>query len=221
MINENTIRELKSQYGDEIYSVTVGKQECVFRALTSAEYKAFSKMGLSSADLEDIIVMNAVVYPHPFNFNKIKPGEVSALADDILNLSGFASIDQALLNLEEARAEASGAIEMMKAFILATMPTYSYEELDGYTLKYLSKLVAMAEVILEIQSGVARGEDLKITLGVPEEQTQQEPKQNKTFDFTIDDIERANRSMAKDSAFKDFDAPPTDPIAQKLWQALQ
>lgn len=217
MIDNQTIQQLKGQYGD-VYLTSIERKDYVFRTLTCGEYSHFINLELASADLEDMIVMNTVVYPYQFDMNKIKPGVISALADEILLKSGFVSIEVTNEYLEDARLDMTEAVEMMKAFVISAMPTYGYEELAGYTLKQLTRLVALAEVILNINSSVARGENIQMTLVDP--QQEQEPVK-KTKNFTIEDIEKANRKNANDAGFHDFDAPASDPIAQKLWQALQ
>lgn len=214
MINQSTITELKKQYGEEIYSVHIGKQDYVFRTLTFGEYKNFTHLNLTSAELEEVIVNIAVVYPEGIDLDKLLPGSVSALADEILEYSSFDSIEKTENKLNEARQSAMHGVEMMKAFILAAMPSYKYEELDNKTIQGLATLLAISELILDIQLGIANGNRMILELVDPTEQEQSKS----THSFSLEDLDRANRNL--DGQTRLGTASSNDPIAQKLRQAL-
>lgn len=214
-INKSIVNELKKQYGSDIFSAHIGKKDYVFRSLTYGEYKDFTNLGLSAGELEEIICYAAVVYPEDIDLDIMLPGNVSSLSDEILEYSCFSSIEKTEKKLNESRMASMHGIEMMKAFILAAMPVYTYDQLDDYTIQKLTNLLAISELILEIKSGVARGAELKLSLVDPDKE---EAKPKPTHNFSLEDLDKANRNP--DSATRIGTAKKDDPIAAKLRQAL-
>lgn len=206
MLDAELILKLKSQFGI-IYSVDIKNTTLVFRELTFKEYnKILSLKDLndySSADLEDTILNISIVYPEDFDTLKIPPGNVSTLANEILDLSGFTSARVAKLILNQKRDEANEVKNLMKAFVLATISTYSPEDLEEMTFSQLAEKVALAEKIIEIKQGIngIESTNLKLELIDPEEE---EEKQK---------IKAARHNTSKMPGAATYD----DPIAQKLW----
>jgi len=206
MLDENKVFELKSRYG-KIYSVTVKDSPLLFRELTFSEYGKIvyfqESENFSSADIEDFILQNAIVYPEGFDIYQIPAGTVSFLAEEILDLSGFYSAKLAKAIMEEKREEANQVKNLMKAFVLATISTYSPEDLEEMTFSQLSEKVALAEKIIEIKQGMngLESNDLRLQLIDPEEEAQ------KAKEFS-DRYDKAKPTGA---------AGVEDPIAQKLW----
>jgi len=104
--------------------------------------------------------------------------------------------------LEQKREKASSVRSLMKAFVLATIHTYTPEFLDGLTYSQLAERVALAEKIIEIQQATAGMESTNVTLALidPEEERQRE-------------AEKASRYNA---SRKEGEAAYEDPIARKL-----
>jgi hypothetical protein len=105
--------------------------------------------------------------------------------------------------MEEKREEANQVKNLMKAFVLATISTYSPEDLEEMTFSQLSEKVALAEKIIEIKQGMngLESNDLRLQLIDPEEEAQ------KAKEFS-DKYDKAKPTGA---------AGVEDPIAQKLW----
>jgi hypothetical protein len=91
----------------------------------------------------------------------------------------------------------------MKAFVLATINTYSPEDLDEMTFSQLAELVALSEKIIEIKQNINGIESTNITLQLidPEEEL---AKQKQSA---------ARHNLSKKVGEADYQ----DPIAQKLW----
>lgn len=206
MIDPAVVSDLKSKYGN-IYSVTIKNTDVVFRELTFKEYDKILDLkdseDFSSADIEDYIIEYSVVYPDNYNTLSIPPGNVTALANEILDISGFSSARLAKQTLEIKRIEAGEVKNLMKAFVLATISTYSPEDLEEMTFSQLAERVALAEKIVEIQQGVNGIEptNLKLQLIDPEEEEEKEKVR----------AARHNASKMPGAAVYD------DPIAKKLW----
>lgn len=213
--NSKLVQELKKQHG-ELYNAEVDRQLYIFRALTFAEFKEFNELELGSADIEDEIVIRAVVYPVDVDLNTMKPGTVTSLCNEILEYSGFISIEQAMYSLFESREKVHHAVEVMKAFIIAAIPATRFEDLDDLTMNELTHRVAIAEKIFEIQVGIQQQQEIQMSFTLPEE-AEAAPK--KVHDFTLEDIEKANKNP--DAGTKLGNASAADPIAQKLHQALR
>jgi hypothetical protein len=205
MIDSEVFLELKLKYGP-LYSVSVKGIDLLFRELTFSEFDKIDKLqdsgDFSSADAEDYILECTIVYPENFNVNKIPAGAVSSLSQEILDASGFSSARTAKRILEQKRIKASEVRSLMKAFVLATIHTYSPEDLDDMTFSQLSERVALAEKIIEVQQSVYGIEltNVKLDLIDPEEEA----------------LKEQIIAAQHDAKRKEGEARYNDPIAQKL-----
>jgi hypothetical protein len=205
MIDSEVFLELKLKYGP-LYSVSVKGIDLLFRELTFSEFDKIDKLqdsgDFSSADAEDYILECTIVYPENFNVNKIPAGAVSSLSQEILDASGFSSARTAKRILEQKRIKASEVRSLMKAFVLATIHTYSPEDLDDMTFSQLSERVALAEKIIEVQQSIYGIEptNVKLDLIDPEEEA----------------LKEQIIAAQHDAKRKEGEARYNDPIAQKL-----
>lgn len=206
MLDSELIFSLKNKYGN-IYSVEIKNATLVFRELTFVEYDQILHYqeleDSSSADIEDLILKFSIVYPENFDIYKIPPGNVSRLAQTVLDISGITSAKVAKDILEEKRYQANEVKNLMKAFVLATIHSYSPDQLDEMTFSELAEKVALAEKIIEIRQGMNGVEPNNLTLQLidPEEEAEREKTR------------AARHNLSK----KDGEAAYEDPIAQKLW----
>jgi hypothetical protein len=198
--------EIKKKYGS-VFAVNVKGQDVVFRELTFNEYDKVVEYknsdDKSSADAEDLIISAAVVYPENFNFEKLPPGLITSLAQEIIDFSGFYSAKLAKSILESKREQAKEVRSLMKAFVLATIPSYTPEQLDEMTFSQLAEKVALSEKIIEIQQSSygIQPTNIELKLIDPEEEDQKKK------------LSAARHNLSK----KDGEAAYEDPIAQKLW----
>lgn len=208
-MDEEVLLELKLRYGP-LYSTTVKGIDLLFRQMTYKEFDRFvtiqESQGYSSADSEDYILEQCIIYPENFNINIIPAGAVSSIADAILESSGFSSARVAKRILESKREKASEVRGLMKAFVLATINTYSPEDLDNMTFSELSERVALAEKIIEIQQSIYGIEPTQVRLDLidPEEEA----------------IKEQMRAAEYNAKRKEGEAAYNDPIAQKLLKSL-
>lgn len=216
----------KKQYG-EVFSVEIRKVEYFFRALTYDEYRLASDPDFDAAEQEDFIVAQAILAPE-VDFDRLPAGIVTVLAQQVIKFSGYGDPKTAKLVLENKRAEAAGVQGLMKAFVLATMPSYTEEHLDGLSYAQLAAKVALAEKIIEVQQAaipLADGQIPQVTLTLvdPEEEAAKEAARQEKERKKIE--EQLARSGGKHT---NADAPPpikqkidpNDPIARKLREAM-
>lgn len=206
MIEPEKLYQLKKKYGS-IFSVNLKDQQVIFRELTFNEYdKILEYKNLeetSSFDSEDFIIHSAVVYPENFSLEKIQPGLISSLAQQIMDFSGFYSASLAKRVLETKREKANEVRGLMKAFVLTTITVYSLEDLDKMTFSQLAELVALSEKIIEIKQNINGIESTNITLQLID------PKE---------ELAKEKRTAARHNLSKKAgEASYSDPIAQKLW----
>lgn len=208
MLGQDLIFELKYKYGN-LYAVVVKGVDLYFRELTFKEYERVlflqDSEGLTYADIEDLILEQAIVYPENFDLDKVPPGIVSSLAEEVINISGFASARTAKQVLVNKRDEANEVKNLMKAFVLATISTYSPDDLEDMTFSQLAEKVALSEKIIEIQQGINGIESTNINLELidPEEELEKQKQMAEKHD------------KAKPAGAAGID----DPIAHKLWGA--
>ncbi len=199
--------ELKSLYGS-VFQTYLKKQLVIFRELTFAEFDKITEhqnSGESSAEIEDLIIKIGVVYPEDINVDAYPAGLVSSLAEEILEESGFASPKKAKRILDEKRLEASEVRSLMKAFVLATITSYTPEDLDNLTYTKLAQKVALSEKIMEIKQAILGIESTNVNLQLVDPEEVMEKEQDKA--------NRYNQSR------KEGEAKYNDPVAQKLWGA--
>lgn len=206
MITAELLYAVKKQYGS-VFQTSLKKQQVLFRELTFAEFDQIAQHQVSgdfsSADVEELIIKFSVVYPENLDINNYPPGLISSLAEEILEESGFSSARRAKSILEAKREKSSEVRSLMKAFVLATIPSYSPEDLDNMTFSKLAENVALAEKIIEIKQNINGMQPTDVTLQLidPEEELEKEK------DF-------ANRF---NTSRKEGEAKYEDPIARKLW----
>lgn len=206
MVDNELIFNLKNKYGN-IYSVDIKNYTLIFRELKFSEYNQILHYqeldDSSSVDIEDLVLKFSIVYPENFDIYRIPPGNVSSLAQNILDISGITSAKLAKQILEAKRDQANEVKNLMKAFVLATIHSYSPEDLEQMTFSELAERVALAEKIIEIQQGINGVEpnNLKLQLIDPEEELEKQKTR------------AARHNLSK----KDGEAAYEDPIAQKLW----
>jgi hypothetical protein len=205
-MQSNVIFDLKKKYGN-LYSVNVKNFEVIFRELTFTEYDLILYLQeleeYSYADIEDFILDYAIVYPENFDLGKIPAGLVTSLAQNVLELSGFFSVKVAKKILQDKRNEMTDVRNLMKAFVISTMPSFIPEELDVMTFSQLAEHVALAEKIIELKQNTyeLQSNGLKLELIDPEEEYEKQENIKKVHD------------KAKPEGAATID----DPIAQKLW----
>jgi len=207
MLNPELLYELKLLYGS-VFETTLKKDTIVFRELTFSEFDQITEhqnSGESSAEIEELIIKLGVIYPENIDLDHYPAGLVSSLAEEILHESGFASPGKAKRILDEKRLEASEVRSLMKAFVLATITSYTPEDLDNLTYTKLAQKVALSEKIMEIKQAILGIESTNVSLQLidPEEVMEQQE----------DMAKRYNQSR------KEGEAKYNDPVAQKLWGA--
>lgn len=206
MLDSELIYSLKNKYGN-IYSVNIKNHTLVFRELTFKEYnKILHYKDLedsSSADIEDLILKFTIVYPEDFDIYQIPPGNISSLSQSVLDISGISSAKLAKQILDKKREEASEVKNLMKAFVLAAINSYSPDDLEEMTFSELAEKVALSEKIIEIKQGIngIESTNLRLELIDPEEEMEKEK------------LRAARHNLSK----KEGEAAYEDPIAQKLW----
>lgn len=206
MIDSDLVFELKNKYG-KLYSVKIKENTVIFRELTFKEFNKISYLqtleDFSYADIEDVILSYAVVYPLNFDTMKIPAGVVSSLAEEILDISGFFSVKIAKAILEDKRHQANEVKNLMKAFVLATISTYTPDQLEEMTFSELAEKVALSEKIIEIKQNINGMESTDLTLQLidPDEEIEKEKLKAARHNLSI----------------KDGEAKYEDPIAKKLW----
>lgn len=201
------IEEWKDQYGG-LFSVGVGAEEYIFRSLTITEHERVAKLSEKSMSLaEELVISAALLYPEmdEDSIGDMPAGTVSALAEEILDYSGWTNPKYAKGILDQERSRMDDLQFLIKAFILSVMPGYKEEELDNMTFHQLFHKVALAEKTVSIQQE-SMGIDIpiKIDLIDPEEEAQEQDRQQRKAAATK----------------KPGQAGPGDEIAAKLHQAL-
>lgn len=205
MVNAEVLYELKLKYGS-IFETYLKKDLVIFRELTFAEFDKIAEhesLGESSAEIEDLIIKSAVLYPEDIVLDNYPAGLVASLAEEILQESGFASPSKAKRTLDDKRAQAAEVRNLMKAFVLSTITTYSPEDLDNLTYTKLAEKVALSEKIIEIKQNILGIAPTNVVLQLIDPNEEEEKFKDKA--------ERYNKSK------KEGAAKYEDPIAQKLW----
>lgn len=205
MLTPEQLYKLKQKFGT-VFETYLKNHLIIFRELTFAEFDKISEhqnSGQSNEDIEELIIKSAVIYPENLNLDKYPAGMVSALSEEILSESGFADPTKAKNVLEQKRADASQVRSLMKAFVLATITSYTPEDLDNLTYPKLAEKVALSEKIIEIQQAILAIEPTNVSLKLIDPQEENEKQKQK--------VENYNKSR------KDGEAKYEDPIAQKLW----
>lgn len=223
-VSQATINSWKERYGS-VYSMSAPVAEFIFRPVTVGEYEKIKQSPwMSSADAEEEFVRIAVLSPEQIPPNT-PAGVVTALAEEIVEVSGFGSPKRAIEVLTEKRSISGDVQVLMKAFVLAMMPGYSEEDLNELTFQQLASKVALAEQIIQVHQAVMGVEnEVRLHIIDPEEEAARaaaEAAAKAKREKEAWDRLKEKGHIAPDAA------PPiapkidaNDPIARKLRSAL-
>lgn len=200
---QEIIDEWKREFG-KVFSASIFGVDYVFRAVTFLEYDTAERME-SSADAEDYLLDCGLLHPRDMDLDRIPAGAVTALIEEVLEVSGFGDPKRAKAILEEERQRVSEVWGLMKSFVIAAMPAYKEEDLNSLSFDQMAHKVALAEQIIQVnQAAFGIDNELKLDLIDPEEEAM-----------------RAEEEARKHAAQKKpGQAGYNDPIAQKLQEAL-
>lgn len=201
--SSESVEAWKRAYG-AVYELGMRGKSYVIRPLTVGEYQTVQNAQLSSAELEEFVVGVALLHPEDFDVNKEYAGVVTALAEEVLHVSGFTDPRRAKEILDEKRLHIRDIYNLMIALVVAAMPSYREADLYQLTFAGLAEKVALAEKILEIQLNISTGSAVTIELVDPEEEAQKQAAAKRKFD------------KKKKVGEADYD----DPIASRLRAAM-
>lgn len=208
-MDQELLLELKIKYGP-LYGTSVKGIDLLFRELKYNEFDKFLAIqdadGYSSADSEDYLLQTCIVYPENFDIYKIPAGAVTSISDAILEASGFSSIKVAKSILELKRQKALEVRGLMKAFVLATISTYTPEQLDEMTFSELAERVALAEQIINVMQAINGIESTNVKLDLIDPEEEQ--------------IKEKMRAANYNASRKQGEAAYEDPVARKLWGSM-
>lgn len=184
----------------ETFCATFDGVDYTYRALTIEEIQ-FSHQIQDETELEDHFVNLATLEPE-INWDKIKAGIVTQLAELIMSVSGILDLESITGYLGQTRDRIStDVISIMKAYILAAMPAYTLEELDSLTIRQMIDRVVLSEQILTLQQAIMgiESDGVKIHI-VPVDQ--EEPKasgksQKRRTETKEDLLRKIHKSEAK------------------------
>ncbi len=156
MDRQQLILEGKKQYG-KVFSASYMGEDIIFRPLTSAEVKEYIERSKyeSSIDLEESVVERCVIWPIDGVDTSKSAGFVSSLCDQIREYSGFSDEEVFITELEKAREESVKVTNLIKAFIIAAMPSLSLDEVENLSIYKSAELLALSEKILELRDAGA------------------------------------------------------------------
>lgn len=190
---KEVVDELKAKHG-RVWSVWLRDfGDVVFRRLSLDEFGIIFNSHLHTDEKEEKIVQSVVVWPDRFNVEDLPPAAVSMLQQKIFKVSNFASVEEANEILQEIKEEESrNIVSLVKAFIIAAIPTYKPEELGTKTFEEICRLIGLSENVFGIQARVMMegGASLSLVSGVSEE----EPPQS-SGDPIADKLNAAMRQM--------------------------
>jgi hypothetical protein len=205
---DTLISEARRRYG-EVFSVEARGITYVFRPLTHIEFRDITENEeLTSAEVEDEIVKTAVIYPTDLDLDYVPAGIITSVFNEVMRATGYKEPKEIKELFELKRKDAEKLIHLMKAYVIAAMPTYKDTDLDDLTFTQLVEKVVLAEAILDVKA-LTHGVDpeelmLRINIKDPEEEALQQ------------EYDSAKHNLGR----KPGTASANDPIAQKLKAAL-
>ena len=215
---QKKISELKELY-EEIYTVKVERIDFIFRPLTLAQYETIaSHSEWDSADSEDAIVESALLWPENVIIGKLKAGTISALAEEIMEVSAFLNPQKAKEIFDSKRHKSLEVLNIMKAILLTVKNEIGLEkeEINNMTFGMLAANVSLAEQIIKIKKSIYDpNTEIQLEILIPEEIKEIDKlAQQEEYERAL----RQGRNPDKSSTFGA--ATIDDPIAQKLRAAM-
>ncbi len=163
MTEDELIEQIKldgiEKYG-AVFSCSIDDQQYLYRPITIKESSRIRASSVSSADVEDLVVELAILYPENFDIDSIMAGYVSQLANAIIEDSGLNNLGKINEMLEANRLSyQTDIVKTMISVVITAMPSYSVEQLLELTMEQLAGKVVMAENIITTQQEMAGFED--------------------------------------------------------------
>lgn len=234
------IDKWKSQFGD-IFGIELDGTEFVYRALTLNEINYVSR--IDEQDTEDYYVKNALLYPVEFDVDDMRAGDFKILAEAIMSVSGILDVETVKNYLADSRQRITNdVISVMKAYVIAAMPTYRDDELDNLTIKQMIEKVVLSEQILTLQQAImgieSDGVKVQIISAEEQQEAQKPPPTKKQIKRTREELlqqvrgeerETVNPRMRATEGLNSIpddllekiaqgaEPDPSDPIAAKLF----
>lgn len=216
MVPHKVLTDIKLQH-PEVYVFSQGTKDYIFRPLALGEFAKLSTGAMSSAEAEDFAVQSAVIWPEGFDVGNMRAGAVTALAQEILEVSAFTNPKLARKIFADKRDHADDVVNVMKALILACHAELGIDnqELEGYTFAQLAEKTALAEKVVQIKKTIYDpGLELELEIIDPEEIAEADRK------LQEEELRKAQNPHNIDSGSKAGTARGDDPIAARLHQAL-
>ena len=151
----------KEKYAN-IYYQKVGSHEYIFRPLSKKEYLALYFMQFHiSVEAEDLLLEKCVLYPDhgTLEWNNLYAGEVAAIVEKILSVSGFAYPDNIKKDLDKERENVGLLDNQIVLIICKAFPHIAPSEIDNFDYPTIIHHVTLAEALLGTKLEITRAED--------------------------------------------------------------
>jgi hypothetical protein len=150
-IERNVIKRLKREHG-KIFATKYQGKEYVFRALNVGELDLVTFK--ASAEHEDRVVEDILLYPEDINIDTMPAGFVAAILNEASRVSGFDTPAEANAIIDQKRDNMNMVIPAIKAFIKAGQPDMTKEDMNKLSFDELLDELVFSEKVLEIISNV-------------------------------------------------------------------
>lgn len=148
------VRNLKIQHG-RVFMTEIGSHVVLWRELTRREYKTIMGIARSPKELEELICEKAILYPLGIDYRLAGiPGQLSL---QIVELSGFGSLNQVLSYFTHYRNRMSEFERQSEVFIKTAFPTITFEEMLDWTSEHFMDILSKAEFSLKDVRGLNIG----------------------------------------------------------------
>lgn len=142
---QDRIAELKVKHR-HVYAIPLGDDWYLTRPLTWREHKQLVELGQDDVETPDKIVELTLL--HPESIDDVLAGVVDTLANAIVNVSGFSTMEAFEEGIEWGREQANLLEQQLIMMICKAFPAYKPEELYEYPFLDLMLRWGMAEQML-------------------------------------------------------------------------
>jgi hypothetical protein len=164
-LSPEQIKSLRRRHG-KIYSTNYFGKDYVFRGFNVGEFEALTND--PSDEVQENFVREVILYPADINIDTMPAGFVTAILNEVFEVSGFADPYEANNRIDKKRQHAKAVIRMIKAFIIAAQPTHTSQSLNQLSIDELLDELALSEQVLEILSNVTNPAIESITFSIPD-----------------------------------------------------
>ena len=151
----------KEKYG-QVYRIDISNLSYIFRPLSKSEHETIIASRILDPGLyEDILLSICLLHPKfdSLQFDEKLAGDVKALTDAIVKISGFSDPDRLIEDIDAARKSLESLDNQIISVICKAFPSITLQDIGKFTYDDIIKYLVLSESILDVKLNIEKPEN--------------------------------------------------------------